>query len=207
MVLKSQLAYNHAHNDHESRSSCRAALFSTLPLATIRHPGQIVVVGCPILYGSEINIKKSMTSNFTAILHTNDDPTRACKLDPSVSNNAKILRPLAQMIQQLEANRKAFSYRSAIAQRYIDADLFIQLENSSITKRFREVVIDMSSGRVPRLVFVGKKFVNDDLAVALSFDTATEMDWLKPRKDAECTWCGPGYQCAACKEINASQPA
>lgn len=146
-----------------------------------------------------------MTNPHTAIWHTTG-PNRACVLDPSINDNATTLRPLAQVVQQLEANKKAFSYAHAMAERYVDASLTINFDGGgTITHKFRSVFIDMAAGRVPRLVFSGSK--GDFATLTLSFTDETAHHWLTPRQNAGCTWCGPGYQCNACKDAKAPQPA
>lgn len=119
-----------------------------------------------------------------------------CLLQASAGSNAETLRPLAQMVQRLEAARKAASFRTALAERCIDADLEITFETgNTVRKKFRDVYIDLAPGRDPRLVLESKP---DGETVSVQFTAAVAAEWLNPGAKAGCLDCGGKYICPVC---------
>ncbi len=131
----------------------------------------------------------------------------ACTISAQTADNAKILRPLAQLVEHVEQARKNAGFSSASKESYIDASLAVEFASGNIVpKTFRQVLIDLSSGREPHLVFIGTP---DGLeSVSVKFTPEVAREWGTPRANAGCLWCGGNYVCPPCKDAKAmSAPA
>jgi hypothetical protein len=126
-----------------------------------------------------------------------------CTIRAQTGDNAKTLRPLAQLVEHVEQARKNAGFSSASKESYIDASLSIEFPSGNIVqKTFRQVLIDLSSGREPHLVFIGTPDGHESVSVTFTSEVASE--WSTPRVNAGCLWCGGSYQCQPCKTAKAT---
>jgi len=123
-----------------------------------------------------------------------------CSILANAGKNATTLRPLAQLVQRLETARKNAKFCQAMSDQYIDAEIAVTFESgNTVPKRFRRVLIDLSSGREPHLVFTNTPDGNE--TVSVPFTTAVCDDWIKPRANAGCLDCGGKYTCPVCESV------
>lgn len=136
----------------------------------------------------------------TSILRKPTNSGIACVIKACTASNSATLRPLGQMVRQLDQNSKNMSLSMAIAQRYIDAELEVEYPNGVTESiKFREAMIDMARGREPKVVFQTAPMTETNITLSVQFTDTTHDEWVQVRQGAGCAWCIDANACTVCK--------
>lgn len=99
-----------------------------------------------------------------------------CSLDTS-PKNIKTLQSIGSIASQLDKNMRQMGLFTAMAERYVDAELtMISDAGVCITHRFKSVLIDLYRGRPPRLIFEAAG--QTTLKLIVSFTNEIQTSWL-----------------------------
>ncbi len=123
-----------------------------------------------------------------------------CTIMAATGTNAKILRPIAQVVQRLEEARKNAGFIHALRDLYVDGAIAIEFPpDYKLAFFFHTVNVDLSSERPPNLVFEAGG--NEKPKLTIQFSHAVNAEWSCPREGSGCLDCGGAYTCPSCASI------
>lgn len=127
-------------------------------------------------------ILKTMDS---IIYRSSQGKSTVCSFRPLVVKNARLLRPLGQLIKALEAQVKNHGFDHAVAKRDIAGELVFEV-NFGMTQSFhvQQVVLDFARGRSARVVIQGRGLSPESISL---FTTPHRLvEWIGSTADAGC---------------------